>query len=48
MYQARRDDFEDEDDMESYLRHMKEEGVTVGKVDSRTMMDRDEVDGAVV
>ncbi|KAI8147648.1 P-loop containing nucleoside triphosphate hydrolase protein [Fennellomyces sp. T-0311] len=39
---ARRDDFEDEDDMESYIRHMKEEGITVGKVDSRPLMDRSE------
>lgn len=36
MYdQARRDDVEEEDDMESYVRHMKEKGITVGKVDNR-------------
>ncbi|KAI7853228.1 P-loop containing nucleoside triphosphate hydrolase protein [Circinella umbellata] len=39
---ARRDEFEEEDDMESYIRHMKEEGVTVGKVDNRSYLDRNE------
>ena len=29
--------------MESYIRHMKEEGVTVGKVDNRSYLDRNEV-----
>ncbi|KAI8384981.1 P-loop containing nucleoside triphosphate hydrolase protein [Radiomyces spectabilis] len=37
----RRDDFEEEDHIESYVRHMKEKGVAIGKSDASSMV-RDE------
>ncbi|KAI8338119.1 P-loop containing nucleoside triphosphate hydrolase protein [Chlamydoabsidia padenii] len=39
---ARRDDLEDEDDIESYVRHMKEKGVVIGKTDRSTQHQRNE------
>lgn len=42
MGQVRRDDFEEEDDIETYMRHMKEKGITVGK-GGNYPVERDEV-----
>ena len=38
----RRDDIEEEDDLESYVRHMKKKGITVG-VNNQPLPEIDEV-----
>ena len=41
--QIRRDDIEDEDYVESYVKHMKKRGIEIGKSQKQTI-ERDEVD----
>lgn len=35
LIQIRRDDFEEEDDIESYVRHMKSKGIVIGKSEQK-------------
>lgn len=41
--QVRRDDLEEEDNIESYISHMKKKGITVGKGDRPPPEEGDEV-----
>lgn len=39
VIKVRRDDLEEEDDIESYVRHMKEKGIVIGKTGRSTQRD---------